>query len=88
LSGVEARVDGLEAVFAPQVFAELDLNGDAFRRLVAGGDCWFGGQSKAAGCKGFCAHIGLALPQSGRPLNPQSQRALPYRLAREIRFQA
>ena len=39
LSEAEARVDGLDPVFAPEVFAELDLNGDAFRRRVVGGDC-------------------------------------------------
>ena len=53
MSGVETRVDGLEAVFAPKVLAELDLNGQAFRRLVAGGGCLFGGQFKAAGCQGY-----------------------------------
>ena len=61
LSGAEARIDSLEAVFAPKVLAELNFSGYAFRRLVVGGGCLFGGQFKAAGWKGFCAHVGLAV---------------------------
>ena len=73
MSGVEPRVDRLEAVFAPEVFTELDLGGGASRRLVVGSGCLFGGRFEAAGCQGFRAHVGLALPQLWQPLNPQLQ---------------
>ena len=53
LSGVEARTDGLTPVFAPEVFAELDLSVKTLRRLAVSADGLFGSRFKAGASKSF-----------------------------------